>query len=320
MEEYREVIARIEALAATEVGRGSAMLAEAVVGELDGAARSICAVAHPVVWIFSGFYLPRATPATAETDGPVGAAQLAASVIALGGSARIVTDELCAPVLRAACDAAGVAVPILSAPIAEEAFTAWLADALTLAEQEEVTHLLSIERVGPNADGTPCNMRAQDIRAVTAPLERLFLAGDAVRVAIGDGGNEIGMGRLPQHLVESVVADGARLRCVTGADWLIVGGTSNWGAQALVAALALNAQGMGKAALPRDLLAPAWSKRVLEGIVGAGAADGVTLVNEATVDGLDWDDYAHVLRRIEACVLDCLPDVRRESMRAGSEL
>ena len=59
-----------------------------------------------------------------------------------------------------------------------------------------ITHAMSIERCGRSADGAPRNMRGEDISAYTTPLDDLFSAGPWDTIAIGDGGNEIGMGRL----------------------------------------------------------------------------------------------------------------------------
>ena len=56
---------------------------------------------------------------------------------------------------------------------------------------------LSIERCGRSADGAPRNMRGEDISAFATPLDDLFVAGPWQRIAIGDGGNEIGMGSCP---------------------------------------------------------------------------------------------------------------------------
>ncbi len=41
-------------------------------------------------------------------------------------------------------------------------------------------------------------MRGTDISAYAAPLDRLFSAGPWRTIAIGDGGNEIGMGGVPR--------------------------------------------------------------------------------------------------------------------------
>jgi hypothetical protein len=154
--------------------------------------------------------------------------------------------------------------------------------------------MIAIERPGPDAGGTPRSMRGADLSAHTAPLDRLYVAGPWVRVAIGDGGNELGMGVLPEGVFVPPVALPAPARCVVGCDALVVGGTSNWGAAGLVAALAA----LGGRPDLAALLDPAWSRAVLDAIVAAGAVDGVTGRRESAVDGLAWEDYAAPLAQL----------------------
>jgi acetylornithine deacetylase/succinyl-diaminopimelate desuccinylase-like protein len=70
-------------------------------------------------------------------------------------------------------------------PAEESAFAAW--------QQAGVTHAISIERCGQAFDGRPRNLRGVDIGDFTAPLDELFLGGPWAKLAVGDGGNEIGM-------------------------------------------------------------------------------------------------------------------------------
>ena len=82
-------------------------------------------------------------------------------------------------------------------------------------------------------------MRGVDVSPWTAPLDDLFLGGPWTKLAVGDGGNEIGMGRLPAGLIARTVPNGAEIACVTSCDHLVVAGVSNWGAYGLMAALAV---------------------------------------------------------------------------------
>ncbi|MEU6073552.1 glutamate cyclase domain-containing protein [Micromonospora sp. NPDC047074] len=292
----QETIAELERVAATDVGRGSGKLAVPAAGGLLAAARSIAEHPAPDAIVLTGFFIPAADPAAAATDGPIGAVQVAAALRALGGRARLLTDAPCAPVIEAALAAAAPDVPLDVAPL--QGYDAW-ADAAA-RRYGAVTHLVACARVGPGVDGRPRNMRGEDIGAHTAPLDRLYAAGSGYRVGIGDGGNELGMGRLPAELVGRVVDRGERIRCVVDCDALLVGGTSNWAAAALVGALAVLRPDV--AAL-RDLLRPDWSYDVLTAIVlHAGAVDGVRRRAELSVDGLDWSAYAKPLARIAELV------------------
>ena len=133
-------------------------------------------------------------------------------------------------------------------------------------------------------------MRGFDIDRWTAPLSRLTRLGLHV-IGIGDGGNEIGMGRLDSIVIEDVVEHGERIACMVPADELIVSGTSNWGGHALVCAM--YAMGCRRAA---PLLDVAWHRSVLADVARAGGLDGVTMRNTPTVDGLSEERYYRQIR------------------------
>jgi D-glutamate cyclase len=287
-------VEQVERAVARDVGRGSGRLARYTAGNLRKAARSLLETPAPHVAIVTGFYVPGAPQPAAETDGPVGAVQLAAAIHTLGGSARILTDEPCAPVLAAAMDAAKIDAALDVAPLRPS--RSW-EKRIVARYRESLTHMVAIERVGPSASGPPRNMRGEDVSAWTAPLERVYRAGDWVRIAIGDGGNEIGMGALPREPVAEIVAHGALIHCTVPCDALVFAGTSNWGAAGLTAALAaLHPTGPPEFAA---LLDPLFSHRVLAQIVtDAGAVDGVLRAAVPSVDGLSWDSYVEVLEEI----------------------
>jgi D-glutamate cyclase len=144
-------------------------------------------------------------------------------------------------------------------------------------------------------------MRGEDIGAYTAPLDELFSAGPWQTIAVGDGGNEIGMGALSRSLIGQHVAHGETVACVTPAQHLIVAGVSNWGAYALLGALA---------ALRTEWRAPLLAcldegldRRVLETLIAQGpAVDGVSLQPTPTVDNLDIATHHRVLRMIRMLV------------------
>ncbi len=270
-------IAAIEALLHEDVGRNISSLAQAARGGLLAAATALAGTASPRLGVITGFYVPKGTPPAAETDGPVGAALLIRGLTDAGIVCRLATDPLCASACAAALRAVGCAtIPIDQGPAAAS-IAAWKAAG--------ITHVLAIERCGPGADGIPRNLRGEDVSAVTAALDLLYLGGNWTTLAIGDGGNEIGMGSLPAALIAGAVANGGQIACRTKADHLIVAGVSNWGAWGVMAALALlrtDWQAALLAALDPDL-----DEAVLRVTVNEGpAVDGVTRVAALTVDGL----------------------------------
>jgi hypothetical protein len=163
-----------------------------------------------------------------------------------------------------------------------------------------VSHAVAIERCGLSPDGRPRNMRGVDVSPWTAPLDDLYTAGPWVRVGVGDGGNEIGMGKLPAGLIAATVPNGERIACITACDHLVVAGVSNWGAYGLMAALAVLHDGWSPAmarflTAERDL---AVTRAIVE---KSGAVDGVTARNEPTVDGFSAEIHGALideLRRI----------------------
>jgi hypothetical protein len=293
MHDPQGVVERVESLVHEDVGRNITALFAAARGGLHRAAAALVAVPEAKVGIITGFYVPRGTPAAAETDGPVGAAVLAKALGAVGMPCRLATDTPCAAACRAALLGAGIGeVPVDVAAVGgsvDELTASWRAAG--------VTHAISIERCGRSADGAPRNMRGLDIGSYTAALDELFLAGPWATIAIGDGGNEIGMGAIPRSVIAAHVAHGETIACVTPAQNLIVAGVSNWGAWALIAALAaLRADWR-----PRLLgcLDEGLDRTILAALVENGpAVDGVSLVQAMTVDNLDLATHHRKLREI----------------------
>lgn len=295
-------------------------------GHLTAAARHLAEHGRRVLLV-TGFFIPGASPPAAETDGPPGTALLAAALKQLGISIQIVTDEPCRTAVEVAAQEMGLAPEeVCSIPSRHEEQEHWFARLLaTTSHQPPLTHLISLERVGPShtsasiqtqlfgtigsdwatqhdfdrlvppSDQDHChNMRGECIDAHTAPLHRLFelaASRDDIRtIGIGDGGNEIGMGSIPWHELHRRLngPHAARVPCRIATDWTIVAGVSNWGGQALAAAvLALT----NKTHAARDWTANQ-QLQLLERLVTDGpAVDGITRLREATVDGLPFLTY-----------------------------
>jgi hypothetical protein len=270
-------IAAIEALVCRDVGRKTDELIKASAGELALAARALAGAAS--VGLITGFFVPRGEVAAPETDGPVGTALLAAALAACGVPARIAVDTPCAAAVRAAVDAAGGGVAVDEVGV-NEGLDRLIGD----WRHTRVSHAVAIERCGRSADGRPRNMRGVDVSPWTAPLDDLFLAGPWIRLAVGDGGNEIGMGKLPSGLIGRTVPNGEKIACVTSCDQLVVAGVSNWGAYGLMAALAVTRPDWA-AKIAKFLTAERDLTVTRATVDKAGAVDGVTARREATVDG-----------------------------------
>jgi hypothetical protein len=289
------LIDRIEALIHRDVGRGMDAVFRATRGGLWCATSALAASAAPKIGLITGFFVPGGDPPAAETDGPAGAALMALGFLRAGMSCRLATDTGCRSACRVALDAAGageVAIDTV-APFAS------VDGLIELWRRDGIEWVIAIERCGPAADGRPRNMRGTDISSHAAPLDRLFGAGPWRTIAIGDGGNEIGMGRVPRPLIAEHVPLGEMIGCVVPADFLITAGVSHWGAYAVLAALTILRPVW--AAAMRPALTPALDQAVIEAMVRDGpAVDGVTLQREATIDALNMDAHHAVLGAVRA--------------------
>ncbi len=312
-------------------GRGLAKvpgdnLFTACAGDFAAACRSIAQTASPRLAVVTGFFIAHATPPCGETDGPLGAVFLARALVPLGISVVLVADPFCVPALEAGVAACGLrkSVPIVRLPTFADATAQTVGEyARELADRAgSLTHLIALERVGPShtldsvqaqpgateetvarfREEVPpvghdrChNMRGRDITANTSPAERLFSAGGPTTIGIGDGGNEIGMGKVPWDVVRRNVPLGDRIACRVATDHLLVCGVSNWGAYALGAGVRL----LRGAEHDAELFSPAREKELLEWMVERGPlVDGPSGHPEALVDGVPFERYVDVLVRL----------------------
>lgn len=229
-----------------------------------------------------------------ETDGPSGTLAVAHALRQLGKEVVLVSDKFSDGLLEAGAKVLGAPYPItVLSPVQEESDRA--IDALLASFAP--TQVVAIERPGSAIDGHRYSMRGEILdelvpsadRLLTPPGERSYAT-----IAVGDGGNELGMGHLRDSLMDRINL-GELIFCDTEADHVIPAGISNWGAYALAASLAVLS---GKPILikPEDELA------VLEAQVAVGAVDGCTRKNEVSVDGVPIADYLQTVSAIyEGC-------------------
>jgi hypothetical protein len=274
----------LEALCALDLaGRGIDRLV--VPGDMAGAARSLLGADRAI--LVTGF-VPRVGWG-AETDGPSGTVILGRALRQLGVTIRYLADSPVAPLLHACLRTLREPRDVLLVPGPARAALAAARSAVTAFAP---THLVAVERPGRAADGGYYNARGGPVPAVNAPLDGLFLRPPpgATTVGIGDGGNEVGMGRVRARVARDV-PHGGRIGSVIRTDHLIVAGTSNWGAWGLVAHLGL---GTG-----RDLLhTPEEEGRLTRAMVAAGGVDGLTGARQPSVDALPLALHQTMLRTL----------------------
>jgi hypothetical protein len=299
-----EKLAAILAAVQTDPGnRGLARdphdnLFTATKGDFEAACRSF--VNHPqaALDLTTGFYIPTATPRAFETDGPLGAAFLLRALSPLDYQVGLGSRRAVATAMSSALRAAALEVELIE-----------VEDGTTDPEHivqlggtwpgQPSTHYLALEHVGRAADGRYYSMRGRDITEFTKPVDRDFLrnaeTSEVITIGIGDGGNEIGMGKIPHETIVKNIPNGDLIHCRVPTDHLIVCGVSNWGAYALAAGIYV----LRGVKPPPDLFDPDRERAILEVMVREGPlVDGVTGKQTATVDGLSWDEYAKPLVRI----------------------
>jgi hypothetical protein len=205
------------------------------------------------------------SPAVAENDGPPGAAVIArALALALDVIPVVVAEEALLPPISAIFRVSGMSTVSLDEarrtrlpggklmvsvmrpyPVED---LAGHAAAGPLLDETQPALVFSTERVGRNSQGIYHNMRGVDFGLGRARVDLLFeeaTSRGVPSVAVGDGGNEIGMGLIPDA-VRRFVRFGDRCACgcggglgaVTPADVLMTAACSNWGCYAIVACLA----------------------------------------------------------------------------------
>jgi D-glutamate cyclase-like protein len=278
----------VETLCALDLGgRGIGRLV--VAGAMAAAARSL-ACAQRVVLV-TGF-VARPTWA-AETDGPSGTVVLGRAIRRIGASVVYLADPPVLPLLEACLRTLGEPRDLVAVP-AEP--VAALREARAAVATFDPTHLVAVERPGRALDGGYYNARGRSVAAINAPLDALFLRrrSGTVTIGVGDGGNEIGMGRVRARVVRDV-PNGAKIASVVRTDHLIVAGTSNWGAWGLTAHLAL--------ATGRALLhTPKEEARLTRAMVRAGAVDGLTGAARPSVDNLPLGLHQALLETLRGLV------------------
>ena len=142
-------------------------------------------------------------------------------------------------------------------------------------------------------------MRGHIITEKMFPAHRLFEPQKRryFTIGIGDGGNEIGMGKIPWETIAKNVPNGGLVACRVPTDYNIVCGVSNWGAYGLAAGVwHLRGMPFDEELFSADRERELWEKVLREAVL----VDGVTGQRTLTVDGLSWDDYIQPLREIAA--------------------
>ena len=226
------------------------------------------------VYILTGF--PVGT--TFETDGPAGAMALYRLCQRHHSDPIILSD----PAVVGAMS--GDFSCISTTPGAQEGT---LGAATALYQQHPPELVISIERPGAAADGRCYNMAGEDISNRCIQVEPYLTQANCPTIAIGDGGNELGMGNVLESLASLNIKP-----AVSHCEELIVADVSNWAAYALCAVTNW---------LSGDLHdASTEIQADLDYLIAKGAIDGVTGDATPTEDGFSAAEGQGLVRDVLA--------------------
>jgi hypothetical protein len=316
--------------------------------DLEGAVYSLVEKGKKII-IITGFYVPGGDPPATETDGPPGALILAEGLKYLGIEVFLLSDEYTLSALKSGLKVLSLSekeIPIICFPLEhsdqdhmsrmineedESSISIRFAhDFFNSLWGQGLTHLIYIERVGPNHtlesflaqthQGNPpskefetilpppirnrCfSSRLEDITRFSAKTHFLLELAEKLSlplnsIGIGDRGNEIGAGRIPWEVFKqnSLTNREAVFCCRVKTDHLISCGISNWGGYALLAGVAL---ARGRLDILKKVT-PEQEGTVLDYLIRHGPAiDGITCKQDYSVDGIEFDDYMRVIERIK---------------------
>ncbi|MBE5784771.1 MAG: DUF4392 domain-containing protein [Clostridiales bacterium] len=247
------------------------------------------------VLVLTGFPVVDAEGAVhGETDGPLGAAEIACALAQLGCRVWLAADEVEYPLVLAAVEvystAAGVTVchidgidggadiPCGHIALLKVPFSHTDSFAEKFLKQHRITHFIPVERPGRGACGHYCSMRGSSLDAMVADTDCFMKLFHGVSVAVGDGGNELGMGKYKEEITNQV-PHGEEIAAELSADYVLSAGVSNWWGPGLAALLSYRTG--------RPLLAgPETEEKALAAVLAAGGLDGCTAKKEMTVDAL----------------------------------
>ena len=281
-------------------------LYEAVRAAHDGplvlAAAELLDAAPAHIGIVSGAAVPDHMP-VGENDGPLGTAVLARALARIGHRITVYTDAAAAVPFRVLMERYELAVPVAELALHDTRQQEKIAGEIDIA--------VAVERLGGNVNGIIYGATGISRQAFRCNVDHLFRTATArgkPTLSIGDGGNEIGFGKVHAVLVETmpglnradVTPCGGGIVSVVPTDVLVMATSSNLGCYGVCAALAVKRNDVALCHTPEEEIA-------LQHIgVGLGLTDGGTGRRIAAVDGIPVAENAAVVTLMQAIVARAL--------------
>lgn len=193
------------------------------------------------VLILTGAAVPDHMP-VGENDGPIGTAVLAKALRAIGHVVDVLTDPVCALPVEGLGKFLGIEIGMVLIGL----------DDKPLQERMVAEHdvVVTVERLGGNVNGFLHGVNGVRRDQHRANLDQVIAGARSAgkpTLGIGDGGNEIGFGKiydristeLAEHAFKDVTPCGGGVFSTVATDVLLVANSSNIGAYAVTAGLAL---------------------------------------------------------------------------------
>lgn len=224
-----------------------------------------------------------------ESDGPIGALLIATMLRRCGVSCELVCgDPLAAVLANWQQKQNELALPVF--PFSHLYTTPLGAVPATTVRaicNQTFAAALAIERPGKARDGQYYNMRGENISARLSDLDPLWQQLRCPKVAVGDGGNETGMGKI-YHALQQLAIEPASSDC----DELVLADVSNWAAYGFAYYWSLwSGEDLFQLLAPEPLLGV---------LLAGGCIDGVTRQPTYTEDGFALTEGLALCQQIYA--------------------
>lgn len=278
-------------------GRPIEDLLDNATGGLARAAEQLVLTKDAFVVLVVGMAESPHTRTATAIDGPTGAAILAATLESIGVSVTLVTADYHLQAVEAAVNGLGVGLsnPIRTVVTVPGTDSNTECEFLSLELREAgLSHVIEIgqsEIVGKGIPGIHefCSLGGVFSRG------RLSELSDAHFIEIIDD-----FRKYPSDSEKGIQPTSTAMP-----DALVLSATSNWGAYALAVAVRLLSPNQG--VLSFDPLSLDSHFSSLRCFIESGATDAASSINELSIDGFRWNEYAQVLAAVSAIAESCIP-------------
>ena len=204
------------------------------------AARALTERPRSRIALITGIPLPGHLP-KGEIDGPVGTVALALALSRLGYRAEVLVPDELASVIGVMQPVVDVSAPVVSTTgLTSGQVSQWI---------QRYDGAITVEKLGRNRKGVRHSIMGTPIPPSDEPVDDLvegLTQEGKLTIGIGDGGNEMGFGKI-FHLAREIVPRGAACGCPCGdgivtstaTQHLLPAAVSNFGAYGLVSALSV---------------------------------------------------------------------------------